>query len=64
MADPTIPMVLEQLPSIDQIIRFAPVSVMVVVLMAIGAGAAWWMRGHETRALRDWIDELKRGGPS
>jgi len=46
---------LSDLPSFEQLARFAPVAIVTVGLVYFG----WWLRGDTVKALKEWIDYLK-----
>ena len=49
----------ELIPSIDQIIRLAPLTLIIMTIAAIGYFAGWKSRDGHIAALKEWLNDFR-----
>ena len=50
----------DQIPTFENLLRVAPASALVLLIVGIGFAVGWRSRGEAVQILKDWIDEKRR----
>ena len=53
-------MELPELPTFEQIFRIAPITTLILFVVALGFYVGWWSRGEVIKLLKEWLDDLRR----
>ena len=47
-------------PTLDELYEFMPTATVVLLIFGLGYSLAWWSRSAEIKALREWLEDLRR----
>lgn len=50
----------DQVPTFDQLMRVAPTTALVLLIVGIGFFVGWKVRGEAVQILKDWLNEKRR----
>ena len=52
--------VVDQVPTFDQLLRVAPTTALVLLIVGLGFAVGWRARGEVVQTLKDWLNEKTR----